>query len=154
MDRVRFTVLGKPQPGGSKRAVPIPGGKVRVIDANKKVMPWRDSVAAAARVAMGQGEPMTGALALGLTFYIMRPQGHYTKATHRLVRRAPARPVTRPDLTKYVRAVEDACTSILWRDDSQVVTQLVRKFYGEPERCEVLVHQVVSKDSPQPREAV
>ena len=82
---VTFTVLGKPQPGGSKRAVPIPGGMVRVIDANRKVRPWRDSVAHAAQEAMKEGghELLTGPLALGLTFYIARPQGHYTKVGRR-----------------------------------------------------------------------
>ena len=139
---LNFTVLGHPQPGGSKRAVPIPGGKVRVIDANRKVRPWRDSVAAAAQEAMGDREPLAGPLALGLTFYIQRPQGHYTKVAQKISRSAPRRPVTRPDLTKYIRAVEDACTSILWRDDSQVVTQVARKFYGHPERCEVVVQTI------------
>jgi Holliday junction resolvase RusA-like endonuclease len=142
---VNFTVLGRPQPGGSKRAVPVPGGKIRVIDANRKVKPWRDSVAAAAQEAMGDKEPLTGPLGLGLTFFIQRPQSHYTKVSERISRGAPRRPITRPDLTKYIRAVEDACTSILWRDDSQVVTQVCRKFYGSPERCEVVVQQVVSE---------
>lgn len=142
---VTFTVLGRPQPGGSKRAVPIPGGRSRVIDANRKVKPWRDSVAYAAQQAMGEREPLTGPLALGLTFYIARPVSHYTKAHHRISRAAPRRPVTRPDLTKYIRAVEDACTSILWRDDAQVVTQVCRKIYGSPERCELKVQQVVSE---------
>lgn len=139
-----FTVLGHPQPGGSKRAVPIPGGKVRVIDANRKVRPWRDSVAAAAQTAMKEGghELFTGALGLRLTFYIQRPASHYTKVSERVSRGAPRRPVTRPDLTKYVRAVEDACTSIIWRDDSQVVTQIARKLYGNPERLEMEVHTI------------
>ena len=52
---------------------------------------------------------------------------------------APRRPVTRPDVTKLIRAVEDACTSIVWRDDSQICTQVGRKFFGTPERCEVKV---------------
>lgn len=139
---VTFTVLGKPQPGGSKRAVPIPGGRVTVIDANRKVRPWRDSVAAAAQEAMDGRPPLAGPLALGLTFFIQRPQSHYTKAQHKISRAAPRRPITRPDLTKYIRAVEDACTSILWRDDAQVVTQVCRKCYGSPERCEVRVQMV------------
>lgn len=142
---VNFTVLGKPQPGGSKRAVPVPGGMVRVIDANKRVKPWRDSVAHAAQEAMGEREPLTGPLGLGLTFYVQRPVSHYTKVSQRISRGAPRRPITRPDLTKFIRAVEDAMTSIVWRDDSQVVTQVCRKFYGSPERVEIVIQQVVSE---------
>ena len=88
---------------------------------------------------------MLGALALGLTFYIARPQGHFTKVSRVLTKSAPPRPVTRPDLTKYVRAVEDACTGILWHDDSQVVTQVNRKVYGSPDRCEVKVQVIQRK---------
>jgi Holliday junction resolvase RusA-like endonuclease len=95
---------------------------------------------------MGDREPMLGALALGLTFYIARPQGHFTKVSRQLTKSAPPRPVTRPDLTKYVRAVEDACTGILWHDDSQVVTQVNRKVYGSPDRCEVKVQYVKARE--------
>ena len=143
---LNFTVLGKPRPAGSKRAIPIKRGgvftgKVAVKDDSTHGKPWRDSVAYAAQEAMSEGdhELLTGPLGLGLTFYVARPASHYTKAQHKISRGAPRRPVTRPDLTKYIRAVEDACTSIIWRDDAQIVTQVARKFYGSPERCEVVV---------------
>jgi crossover junction endodeoxyribonuclease RusA len=139
MTRVVFTVHGRPEPGGSKRSV----GPGKIIDANKKVGPWRDSVAAAAILAMQEPAVplMLGPLGVSFTFYVRRPQAHYRTGAHsgELKPSAPQRPVTRPDVTKLVRAVEDACTSIVWRDDSQIVTQVCRKFYGEPERCEVIV---------------
>ena len=106
-----FTVLGKPRPAGSKRAIPIKRGgvftgKVAVKDDSTHGKPWRDSVAYAAQEAMSEGdhELLTGPLGLGLTFYVARPASHYTKAQHKISRGAPRRPVTRPDLTKYVRA--------------------------------------------------
>ena len=146
----KFTVLGKPAPGGSKSVIPIKRGGVFtgkhiVKDAGVRNKPWRDSVAAAAHTAMSQDgghELLRGPLAVKMVFYLARPQGHYTKVSERLSRSAPRRPVTRPDLSKYVRAVEDACTSIVWRDDSQIVTQVAQKFYGSPERCEVEVREI------------
>ena len=45
-------------------------------------------------------------------------------------------------MTKLVRAVEDALTGLVWRDDAQVVVQTVRKRYGHPERAEVLVQEI------------
>ncbi len=45
----------------------------------------------------------------------------------------------KPDATKLVRALEDALTRIVWKDDAQVVTQVVHKRFGEPERAEVYV---------------
>ena len=140
--RVAFVVLGHPEPGGSKRSV----GPGKIVDANKKVGPWRDSVAAAAALAMQEPAVplMLGPLGVSFTFFVRRPLGHYRTGAHagELKGSAPHRPVTRPDVTKLVRAVEDACTSIVWRDDSQIVTQVCRKYYGEPERCEVIVQAV------------
>ena len=145
---VKFTVLGHPEPGGSKRAVPIPGGGSKVIDANRKVRPWRDLVSSAAERAMFESRNgvLSGPLALALTFYAQRPKSHYGSGRNSAILKpsAPKRPTTRPDVTKLVRSVEDACTSIVWRDDSQVVTQYARKFYGAPERCEVIVQAYIS----------
>ena len=138
---VDFVVLGHPEPGGSKRAVGIPGGRAKVIDDNRKVMPWRVSVAAAAQTAMLDTPLLTGPLCVAFTFYVQRPQGHFGTGRNAgtVKGSAPRRPVTRPDVTKLIRAVEDACTSIVWRDDSQICTQVGRKFFGAPERCEVKV---------------
>ena len=140
---VTFTVIGHPEPGGSKRAVPLKGekGGARVVDANRKVMPWRSLVAGAAQEAMQGTEPMRGALGLVVTFYVQRPRGHYGTGRNAgtVKQSAPRAPTVRPDVTKLIRAVEDACTSILWRDDSQVTVQVGRKRYGTPERCEVEV---------------
>lgn len=140
---VTFTVLGHPEPGGSKRGVPVPGGGVRVLDANRKVMPWRALVAAAAQEAMSEVTSglLTGPVAVAFTFYRQRPAGHYGTGgnSDRVRPAAPLRPVSRPDVTKLVRAAEDALTGIVWRDDSQVVTQVARKEYGTPERLEVKI---------------
>jgi Holliday junction resolvase RusA-like endonuclease len=54
--------------------------------------------------------------------------------------------VTRPDATKLWRPTEDALTGIVWRDDSQIIRQLVRKRYcgpGEVPGAEVLVDERV-----------
>jgi Holliday junction resolvase RusA-like endonuclease len=140
---VTFTVLGHPEPGGSKTAVRV-GDGVTVRDSNKKVMPWRACVAGAAKEAMGDAEPMRGPLGAVFTFYVQRPQSHYgTGRNSGTVKvSAPGGPIVRPDVTKLVRAAEDAMTSICWRDDAQVILQIARKRYGTPERCEVQVRQL------------
>lgn len=137
---VSFTVIGHPEPGGSKRGIPT-GEGVRIIDSNKKVMPWRALVSGAAHEAMNGATPMRGALGLSLTFYAQRPRAHYGTGRNAgtVKPQAPRAPTVRPDVTKLTRAVEDACTSIVWRDDAQVVVQVARKRYGTPERCEVQV---------------
>lgn len=48
---VAFTVLGKPQPAGSKRAFVNPkNGRAIVTEDNKKSKPWKQQVAVAAQL--------------------------------------------------------------------------------------------------------
>ena len=130
-DAVEFTVLGRPQPAGSKRAFMIrKGGKptgVAVTDDAKRSRPWKDSVAAAAHEYLNGRPPLTGPLQLEVDFYLARPAGHFGTGRNRDIVRpaAPRFPAVRPDATKLVRAVEDALTGLVWRDDAQVVIQTV-----------------------------
>jgi Holliday junction resolvase RusA-like endonuclease len=52
---------------------------------------------------------------------------------------APGVPVVKPDATKLLRAVEDAMTGTVYRDDAQVVEQFVSKRYGDSEGVKVTV---------------
>ena len=134
-DRLEFTVLGKPQPAGSKRGIPIYRGKkgakqftgrVAVVDDAKRSKPWQALVSAAAADALGGGEQLAGPLVLEVDFYVTRPAGHYGSGRNAEVLRAaaPRYPTTRPDVTKLLRGVEDALTSVVWHDDAQVVEQV------------------------------
>lgn len=144
---LEFTVLGIAQPAGSKRAFYNKGaGRLIVTDANKKSKPWKAEVADAARTAMlaesvtENGVLVDGPLVLRLAFYVPRPKGHFGARGVRPS--APSHPAVRPDLLKLARGVEDACTGIVWRDDSQIVVEELQKMYGEPARVEVVVERV------------
>lgn len=137
MTAVRFTVYGQPQPAGSKTAGRTKAGKMFVRDSAKGSAPWKRQVAQAAGEAMNGTGLLDGALQLVVNFIVPRPKGHY--GARGLRPSAPVFPVVRPDTTKLVRAVEDACTGVVWRDDSQVVAQHAFKNYGEPARVEIEV---------------
>lgn len=49
------------------------------------------------------------------------------------------RPTKKPDTDNISKIVKDALNSILYRDDSQVVTETVYKIYGDRPRVEVEV---------------
>jgi len=138
MAEVTFTVYGAAQPAGSKTAGVTKGGKVFVRDSARKGTPWRRQVAQAAGEAMNGAGLLDGALSLTVRFYVPRQKSHY--GARGLRPSAPDYPTTRPDITKLLRAVEDACTGIVWRDDAQVVAQHAIKGYGEPACAEVEVH--------------
>lgn len=144
---IAFVVLGRAQPAGSKRAFPHAStGRVVVVDDAKGSRPWKQEVAGAALAALGDcpRPPFVGPLALYVSIYVARPKSHYGTGRNAAVLRptAPAWPATKPDTTKLVRALEDALTSVLWRDDAQVVQQFAEKRFGSPERCELLVRSV------------
>lgn len=137
---ITFTVLGKPEPAGSKRAFVHPVTKrSMVVDANRKAAPWKQQVAGAA--LNRATSVLHGPVSLDVTFVLARPKGHYGtgRNSSEVKPSAPPFPATRPDTTKLLRGVEDAITGIVWKDDAQVVEQSARKVYGTPERCEVTI---------------
>ena len=146
MTVVEFVVPGIAQQAGSKRIVPSgrPGGRLHITDDNPKARDWMRAVAAAAMAANDSAGLLEGPLRLVVSFYIVRPKGHYGtgKNARRLGAAAPRWPTKRPDTTKLLRAVEDGLTGVLWRDDSQVVVQEVEKIFGAPARCEIRVEEL------------
>ena len=127
---VSFTVYGKPQPAGSKTTGVRKDGGRFVRDSARRSAPWKLQVAQAAGEAMDGTGLLDGPLELSVIFTVPRPKNHY--GARGLRPSAPEYPAVRPDVTKLLRAVEDACTGIVWRDDAQVVEQHAVKRYGEP----------------------
>jgi crossover junction endodeoxyribonuclease RusA len=112
-------VAGRPAPQGSKRHV----GNGVMVESSKAVGPWRTvvawSVAQAHRAA-----PAVGPVAVVVEFVMPRPKS--------LPKRRPTPSHTvEPDTDKLLRAVGDALTGVVWRDDSQVVDLHGTKRYAE-----------------------
>lgn len=145
---LRFTVLGRAQPAGSKRAFAIRKGgvltgKVAVTDAAKGSKSWKQEVRSAAVEAADQAgwSLARGPLSLLVIFTITRPASHFGtgKNADQVKASAPRYPASKPDATKLVRAVEDALTGVIWYDDAQIVNQAVYKRYGDRDSCSVSV---------------
>jgi Holliday junction resolvase RusA-like endonuclease len=150
---IEFIIPGKAQPAGSKRAIPFArangqGLGVRVTDDNPKAGAWKERVALVAAAAYG-GPPLTCALRLVVVFNRLRPKGHFRK-NGLLKPGAPLYPTTKPDATKLLRGLEDACTKILWADDAQIVEQQVTKRYDAREETRVLVFDLQQQPEPIP----
>lgn len=132
---IAFVVHGHPEPAGSKRSVPM-GQRWGVIDANPKSKGWKLIVEQVAGEVMAGRPLLQGALELRLTFYVQRPKGHHGKKG--LLPSAPAYPMVKPDVLKLARGVEDALTGVVYRDDAQIVDEVLAKRYG-PERVEITI---------------
>jgi Holliday junction resolvase RusA-like endonuclease len=129
-----FIVFGQAVPAGSKRHFVTKTGKVNTVDASgASLAAWKADLRHAAQEVMEPHELLGRdvPLDLQLRFFIRRPKGHFGTGRNgdKLRASAPAYPVTKPDTTKLLRAVEDALTGIVWADDAQIVTQTVWKRY-------------------------
>jgi len=141
--RLTFTVPGEAVPQGSMKGY-VPKGWTRPIltNDNPKTKPWRAMVACAAIEAQftqgGWPRISEQAIRLDIDCYFVRPASVSE-------RKRPSM-IVRPDASKLLRAIEDALTKILWRDDSQVVDLRISKHYapaGEPAHTVIRVQELL-----------
>jgi crossover junction endodeoxyribonuclease RusA len=133
MTPITFTVPGIPQTAGSKRAFVNPKtGRAIITDDNRKGKDWRACVQAKANEVYTEPTLLDGPLLLDVIFMFPRPRSHYGtgRYANSLKHNAPMHHTKRPDATKLLRALEDALTGVIWRDDAQVCEQFVRKMYA------------------------
>ena len=124
-EEIHLTIVGTPAPQGSKVAFSRKGSsKVTMLEQTRKTLnPWRAAVTLQARRQYQRPAPLDVPLSVGMTFLMARPKS---------VRRPY--PCVTPDLSKLVRAVEDALTDAkVWRDDALVVRyHELAKLYLDP----------------------
>lgn len=133
---VQFTVWGIPAPQGSKS----PWG----TESNPNTRPWRAAVAAEAAIAMKDHMTLVGPIHLDVVFEFTRPKGHYGtgKNAHALKGSAPRFHTSKPDVDKLARAIGDALTGIVFRDDSQISRLTVAKLYNERAGASIFVQEL------------
>ena len=145
--REDFFVPGIPKTAGSKRAFPLKSGRIVVTDACKGSKDWKATVQATV-MATWRGPPLVGPMELTIIFAMPRPKSHYRMGRHAadLKPNAPTYHTKRPDATKMLRAVEDALTGVLWRDDAQIAVQTTYKVYDERPGAHISVKELTDAD--------
>jgi Holliday junction resolvase RusA-like endonuclease len=136
---LEFTVYGVAQQMGSKQAF-VPKGWSRpvVTDSNRSLKSWQVLVAKTAQLAIAdlpsrERTLLLGGVRLTAAFFFPRPKSLPKKVRVHL---------KAPDLDKAVRALGDALSQVVFRDDVQVVDLVAIKRYaahGEVPRVEVRV---------------
>lgn len=129
--KLALIVRGMPGPQGSKKAVGrSKNGRVILAESSKKVDPWRNAVAAAARAACGPGwVPLDGPLIADIVFTWPKPStAAEWEAWHPRY----------PDLDKLLRSTFDGLgQGDAWADDARVVAlRRAEKVYpgcGDPD---------------------
>jgi crossover junction endodeoxyribonuclease RusA len=132
---IAFSVVGEPVMQGNKRAFRAGDRLVVVERKGQRLNDWRTLVGFTARQYAPE-QPLEGALRVKMRFRLPVPKS--APKTRRL------HAIKRPDLDKLTRAVGDALTGVLWRDDSQIVVLEVSKelAYAEPIGVSIAVHEL------------
>jgi len=134
----------------------IPGDKtpkigVVVLDANPKAKDWKKIVAAeclefGTSTTTEASDLLAGPITVCFCFYLNRPACHYkTNGELNAQGLRNPYPVVRPDVLKLARAVEDALTGIVYKDDSQIVSEFLHKRYCEPNQEQGVLIQIKLK---------
>lgn len=104
-------------------------------DSKKRLIPWRNHVAFVASQEM-KGRPLLDCpVYLSATFYFLKPKSAKQSDIYK---------GTKPDLSKLIRAVEDAMTQVVYVDDSRIVGVGASKLFGDPPRVEIVVSDVTN----------
>jgi Holliday junction resolvase RusA-like endonuclease len=154
---IQFTVIGKPVTKGSTSSFVAKhkDGSIVVRENGNPAVVTRNAAGARGRVwehavascALEAREKAGGRIApnqpvgVEVIFYQSRNSGHFGtgRNAHLLKASAPTYPAVRPDVDKYLRAILDALTGVLYADDGQVVSVRAEKRYGDPPRAEIRV---------------
>lgn len=130
MTEITFTIPGQPAGQGSK--VRNRYGGVR--EDSKKTAPWRADVKLRAELAMTGRDMLTGPVEILADFALQRPKAHYGTGRNAgtLKPSAPIWCEGTPDADKLARAIGDALTGVVFKDDSQVAKWTIWKRYGTP----------------------
>lgn len=127
MRSVEFIINAVPVAEGRARAYRA-GGFIRVVTP-EKTRAYRQFVAEAARAAMSQQEPLQSPLALSVTFWMPIPASACKRARAGLAGKPH---IKKPDIDNLLKALMDGLTGVVFHDDSQVVSVLAYKRFGDP----------------------
>ena len=119
---IQAFIPGIPQPQGSKAAFKR-GQKIVMVESNRKLPAWRKLVTEKLEAANASCQPLEGAVALDVMFFLPRPKS-VTRAF----------PSVKPDLDKLCRSIGDSATDAgVVNDDSQIVEIVAYKCYASDE---------------------
>lgn len=136
-----LVIYGNPVPQGRPRFT-SKGGFARAYDPAKS-RDYKDYIRLAAAQQVSASGALCGALSLSVRVYRGIPKS-LSKSKREAAERGELRPTTKPDITNYLKIIEDALNKIAWRDDSEIVDITGSKYYSERPRIEIEVEEIKS----------
>ena len=143
MNEIRIVVLGNPVGKGRPRAYQTRGPRRTIkMHTPEKTRAYEDAVALAGKLAMQGSEPLGGPVAMRLDIFMPIPAS-WSKAKREAALLSGVMPISKPDASNVLKAVEDALNGIVYIDDSQIIDVWVRKRYSHEPRIELVVSQCI-----------
>ena len=87
------------------------------------------------------GNPLEGQLMVSIDCFFEPPKSSSKKQLD-LMLTNKVRHVKRPDCTNIAKFYEDAFNGIIWKDDSQIVHLVIRKWYGETAKVLITIQEI------------
>ena len=130
---------------------PIAKNRPRFFRRGKGVGVYSDQEAEAKRWIVLANSQIDGRVTdvpvhLDMVFVLPRPKGHYGTGRNagKIKDSSPSHPKGRPDIDNYIKFCMDCIngTGKVWKDDSQVVSMVAVKRYGETPRTEIEISEM------------
>ena len=141
MAMVRFEFDIEPVEQARPRATRM-GKGIRLYDPKKVAIFKRQLGMLAKQQMLDRGlEPYDGPLEVRMVFY--RPVQTSISKKERARRLSGIhRPTVKPDLSNYIKALEDGLNGIIWVDDNRIVQIVAEKKYSDRPRIVIEVNKV------------
>lgn len=137
---IQFTVYGNPVAQGRPRAGRTKSGEVVMFDPGKS----KDYKRYVSMVASQHKPQKLIESAVALTVKVYRPiPGSWSKVKQQKAAEGQLRPISKPDLSNYIKGVEDAIEGVILKNDSQVIDYWESgKWYSHQPRIEVAIKEL------------
>lgn len=84
---------------------------------------------------------LDGELSVDIKAYFTIPKSTSKKKKELMISK-DIRPIKKPDIDNVMKSVTDALNEIAYKDDSQIVSATVSKYYSEEPRVEVEINKI------------
>lgn len=135
--RVSFTILGEPQGKGRPRFARA-GNYVRTYTPDKTAAYENLVKLEYERQCRGRKFGDTEQLDLRIFAYYGVPQSVSKKKKGQMFE-GIIRPSKKPDMDNVVKVIADSLNNVAYKDDTQIVDAMVRKFYSDTPRVKVVI---------------
>lgn len=126
---MKFMILGEPIAKGRPKLSSF-GGHARAYTPKKTRDAETNMRAQIVQQLPPDFVPMNQAISITIAVCRSRPKSKPKRIT---------RPITKPDLDNYIKTILDAMNTVVFEDDSQIVSIVATKEYGVPHiECDVL----------------